>query len=477
MNLSPDGNRMTYGVIMMMVTLLVALAVTMLTYGRSESHWRATLQWDRATAGAAEQLTGIQQQRAAQAGYAATGDPLYKAAFERGVRNATAGSQAVLAVGDPEISAITRQAESADLQHDRVVRRALFPAVETGDRRASTAALDEANRLVDVGYRSAVRIDARVDALRAQDVHEARSTEQLASSVGFTALALALLTGLAGTLLVARAQRRRRAAQHEREHLLELTRSQNIDLMRLDREKDAFIASVSHELRTPLTSIRGYTELVGEESDNLTEQQRHFLGIVDRNASRLLSLINDLLLAAQIDAAGALDIEREDVDLSALAEQAVESAGPAASMKDIELRASYEREAMVKGDALRLSQVLDNLISNAVKFTPNGGRVHVRLVSDDERVRLEVEDTGMGMTQEEQSRLFERFYRTEGATENAVQGSGLGLAISQAIAHAHDGMIVVRSEKGIGSTFALDLPRAAPTALPAESEHLTSPGS
>jgi signal transduction histidine kinase len=258
--------------------------------------------------------------------------------------------------------------------------------------------------------------------------------------------------------LVVEAQRRRRQVQLERERLLALIRTQNEELKRLDHEKDAFIASISHELRTPLTSIRGYTELVGDDATNLTEEQRHFLAVVDRNAGRLLRLVNDLLLAAQLDAVGELELELGDVDLSALANQAVESAGPAASMKNIELRLSDDHPIVVKADAVRIAQAIDNLLSNAIKFTPNDGRITVSLSSADGTARLEVVDTGMGMTPDEQSRLFERFYRTEGATDAAIQGSGLGLAISQAIAHAHGGAITVESEKGMGSTFALTIP-------------------
>ncbi|HUZ82192.1 MAG TPA: HAMP domain-containing sensor histidine kinase, partial [Gaiellaceae bacterium] len=186
--------------------------------------------------------------------------------------------------------------------------------------------------------------------------------------------------------------------------------------------------------------------------------QVHFLEIVDRNAGRLLRLVNDLLLAAQIDAVGELEIELAEVDLRAVARQAVESAGPAASMKDIELRLSADSPTLVNADAVRIAQVVDNLLSNAVKFTPNDGRIAINLSAVAGAARLEVADSGMGMTSDEQSRLFQRFYRTEGATQQAIQGSGLGLAISQAIARAHNGAITVTSQAGVGSTFTLEIP-------------------
>ena len=469
-----NAHRMTVGVIAITVAMLVALGVTMLTYGHSEGYWRDTLRWDQGIAGASEQVAGIQAQRAAQALYAATGKPRYRTAFERGVRTETAGSRAVLRVGDARINSIAARAQVADRQYDRVVQARLFPAVAIRDPIATRAALVEADRLVEVGYRFAIQIAARVRSLRADDVREAKASAGQARIVGLVALALALLAGIPGTTLLVETQRRRET-QRERERLLKLTRMQNEDLRRVDREKDSFIASISHELRTPLTSILGYTELVGDDATNLSEEQRRFLAIVDRNAGRLLRLVNDLLLAAQIDAGGELQIERDEVDLRALAVQAVESAGPAASMDDIELRLSADQPVVIEGDEVRIAQVIDNLLSNAMKFTPNGGRVAVRLSSDGETARLEVADTGMGMTPDEQSRLFERFYRTESATQGAIQGSGLGLAISQAIAHAHGGAITVESETGAGSTFTLAIPLIGPgTVTATAAEHTQS---
>jgi len=459
-----NRHRMTVGVIAIMVAMLVALGVTMLAYGHSESRWRGTLRWDQGIAGASEQIAGIQAERAAQALYAATGKPQYRTAFERGVRTATAGSRAVLRVGDAQINSITARAQVADLQHDRVVRARLFPAVARRDRIATRAALLEADKLIEVVRRFAIQIAAQVRSLRADDVRQAKASAGQARIAGLVALALALLAGIPGTTILVETQRRRET-QRKRERLLKLSQTQNQNLRRIDREKDSFIASISHELRTPLTSIRGYTELIRDGATNLSEEQESFLATVDRNAARLLRLVNDLLLAAQIDAVGQLEIERGKMDLRALAAHAVESAGPAASMKDIELRLSADQPVVIEGDEVRLAQAIDNLLSNAVKFTPNGGWVTVRLSSNGGTARLEVADTGMGMTPDEQSRLFERFYRTESATQGAIQGSGLGLAISQAIAHAHGGAITVESETGVGSTFTLAIPLIGPDAV------------
>jgi len=235
---------------------------------------------------------------------------------------------------------------------------------------------------------------------------------------------------------------------------------QNEELRELDRLKDEFVALVSHELRTPLTSIRGYLELVTEEPAGLSDEQRQFLGVVQRNADRLLRLVSDLLFVAQVDA-GTFQLTVEDVDLAKIAAVSVESAGPAATKKGVELTLVAEDIRPVSGDVARLSQLLDNLVSNAIKFTPAGGRVMVGLTEHDDSAALTVADTGDGIPRREQARLFERFYRTTTATTKAVPGTGLGLAITKAIVEAHDGSIAFTSRDGEGTTFRVTLPVSA----------------
>ena len=232
----------------------------------------------------------------------------------------------------------------------------------------------------------------------------------------------------------------------------------NEELRELDRLKDTFVASVSHELRTPLTSIRGYLELVRDgEAGEINAEQDRFLGIVDRNAERLLRLVSDLLFVSQVDA-GKLGLQLTDVDLAELATEAVESASPAAAEKGVAMHVDAPPGTSVRGDSARLAQLLDNLVSNAVKFTPEGGRVDVRMRADGSRAVLEVADTGMGIARTEQPHVFDRFFRTSSAMEHAVSGTGLGLAIAKAIVDAHDGQIAVISEPGEGTTFRVELP-------------------
>ena len=233
---------------------------------------------------------------------------------------------------------------------------------------------------------------------------------------------------------------------------------QNKRLLELDRLKDEFLSLVSHELRTPLTSIRGYLDLVlDEEAGELNDEQRRFLEAVERNSGRLLRLVGDLLFVAQADA-GKLSLERASVDLAELAAHCVEGAGPAATEKSVTLVLRADPVPPLVGDRGRLAQVLDNLVSNALKFTPEGGTVEVRTAVDGDFVTLEVEDTGIGIPTEDQPRLFERFFRSSIAQHQAIPGTGLGLAIVKAIVEAHWGRISVESREGKGTRFRIELP-------------------
>jgi PAS domain S-box-containing protein len=230
--------------------------------------------------------------------------------------------------------------------------------------------------------------------------------------------------------------------------------------METDRLKDQFFALVSHELRTPLTSIVGYLEMVLEDSDQLDPNTTRFLQVVERNSLRLQRLVGDLLFVAQVEA-GRLSIERTEVPLARVVADSVEAARPRAHDSGVELDVRASDVGVSDGDPDRLGQMLDNLISNAVKFTPEGGRVTVELANRGGRAQINVRDTGVGIPANEQNRLFERFFRSSTATERAIPGVGLGLTISRAIVEAHGGTIDFTSEEGRGTTFMVDLPLAS----------------
>jgi len=222
--------------------------------------------------------------------------------------------------------------------------------------------------------------------------------------------------------------------------------------------KNEFFALVSHELRTPLTSIIGYLELILEEEVGaVAEDQRQFLNVIERNARRLQRLVGDLLFVAQVEA-GTLSLDRRELNLESVVLDAVQAARPRAEKAGVELVAETEPLPALDGDPDRLSQVVDNLVTNAIKFTPAGGRVTVRARRQSGSAVISVTDTGIGIPEDEQDRLFERFYRARSATDGEVQGIGLGLSIVRAIAHGHGGEVSLESRPGSGTTFTVELP-------------------
>jgi len=234
---------------------------------------------------------------------------------------------------------------------------------------------------------------------------------------------------------------------------------QNEALRELDRVKDDFVASVSHELRMPLTSITGYLELVlDDDVGGLSEEQRSYLAVVNRNSERLLHLVGDLLFVARLSGSS-IALEKVPLELSELARQSVEAARPAAQEAGLELTLECNGPADVEADPSRIAQVIDNLLTNALKFTPPGGRVALSIHAEDDAVVLEVADTGMGISALDQEHLFERFFRSSDAITKAIQGTGLGLSIVVALVEAHGGAIGVESEIGVGTKFTVVLPR------------------
>jgi PAS domain S-box-containing protein len=248
-------------------------------------------------------------------------------------------------------------------------------------------------------------------------------------------------------------------AEAKQQAALEREQAANEKLRELGAMKDDFVALVSHELRTPLTSIRGYLELVLEGPDSLSKENGEFLGIVDRNAARLERLVDDLLFMARLGS-GTLELSLQDTDLGALARESVDAATPRASAQAVELECAVEEVPAVRGDPGRLGQLLDNLISNAVKFTPDGGHVDVRVFPQNGDVAIEIADTGIGISADEQGQLFQKFFRTSAAGDRAIQGTGLGLSISKAIVEAHAGRIELESEENIGTTVRVLIPVA-----------------
>lgn len=232
-------------------------------------------------------------------------------------------------------------------------------------------------------------------------------------------------------------------------------------LMDALRARDDFVSSVSHELRTPLTSIIGYLDLAQEEAEDtgLTGTIPHAVEVAQRNSERLLSLVSDLLAAAS----GSVALDPRPCSGEELVSAGLRSALPRAAAAGVHLSAECTPGLVVHGDPGRLAQVLDNLLSNAIKYSPDGGTVTVRAWCEPGQAFLQVEDSGMGMNEEDQRELFTKFFRTGAVRRAGIPGAGLGLAITKNIVEAHGGTIALISAPGEGSTFTVCIPQPAQT--------------
>lgn len=229
--------------------------------------------------------------------------------------------------------------------------------------------------------------------------------------------------------------------------------------------KEQFVSLVSHELRTPLTAVLGYLELLQDGTDPLTDEQREYLGIVERNARRQLRLVSDLLLTAQLEA-GRFSITPQAMDLADVVRASIASAAHGAHAAQVRL-VEHVTPTPVVADALRLAQVVDNLLSNAIKFTRPGGTVAVSVEPDldghgggggEGGAVLEVSDSGVGIAPDEIDQLTQRFFRASAAARGAVPGVGLGLSITKAVVEAHAGSLDIASTLGEGTTITVRLP-------------------
>jgi PAS domain S-box-containing protein len=221
-----------------------------------------------------------------------------------------------------------------------------------------------------------------------------------------------------------------------------------------------FVATVSHELRTPLTSIISFLELIRAEEDVLSPDGVRFLDIIQRNANRLLRLVGDLLLLSRIES-GISPPEMVAVPLPELVRDAVRNAAPAAAGYGVRLQAEAGDGPDLRGDPLGLTQVLDNLIANAVKFSHPGDTVWVRATWTGGQWRIDVADQGIGIPPDEVNRLFQRFVRASNARTSGRPGTGLGLSVVKAIVDLHGGRVTVDSVLEQGTTFSIHLPAAA----------------
>ncbi len=228
-------------------------------------------------------------------------------------------------------------------------------------------------------------------------------------------------------------------------------------LREVDRLKSELLSTVSHELRTPLASIKGYaSSLLREDVEWDDETRREFLQIIDEESDRLSGLIEDLLQMSEIEA-GVLRITKEPVRIGRLAQKVVKKLRPQSREHSINVAVAPDVPETM-GDPRRLEQVLHNLIMNAIKYSPGGTQVNVRVSRQQNDVVVSVSDQGIGVAPEHLEHIFERFYRVDGAVVREIGGSGLGLPICRGLVEAHGGKIWVESQVGQGSTFLFRIP-------------------
>lgn len=265
---------------------------------------------------------------------------------------------------------------------------------------------------------------------------------------------------LSGYLATAEDVTEREAAQRALLLTMQHQRTAVKRLQELERVKGDFVATVSHELRTPITSIIGYTELLEDGAvGELTQPQSEIIDRVDRNGRRLLVLVEDLLTLSQIESSS-LRMEAAVIDLRQVVCRARDGLEELLQGRTLDLNVSVPQERVVHhGDPVQLRRMVSNLLTNAVKFTPDGGSVQLELSSSGEQNQIVVTDDGVGMTDEDQTRLFARFFRSTSSFDQAVQGAGLGLTIVHAIVALHGGEVAVSSAQGRGTTVTVSLPR------------------
>jgi two-component system, OmpR family, phosphate regulon sensor histidine kinase PhoR len=225
----------------------------------------------------------------------------------------------------------------------------------------------------------------------------------------------------------------------------------------LERVRQEFFSNISHELRTPLTSILAFVETLEDGAIEDEENNRRFLSVIRRNAERMHHLIDDILELSSIES-GNIEINSKQISLASLVREVFTNLSNKAQERGIKLISEVSDETKVFADAIRLEQMLTNLIDNAVKFNREQGSVTVSYTSGGAKDLISVADTGEGISGEHLQRIFERFYRTDRARSREIGGTGLGLAIVKHLARLHGGEISVSSNLGKGSVFSIELP-------------------
>ncbi|HUR50253.1 MAG TPA: ATP-binding protein [Acidimicrobiales bacterium] len=449
----------------------------------------------------AEFLQVLTDAQSAQRGYRLTHDGIYLERYNRAIRSVpelASGLRArsaelpeIRALLSEEVKRATKWMEEFSLptmervradvtfQPDRAASahgNDLFDAVRDANQKAETAMEVRADRVeaevrrttinaglgsvvfLSLGILAAAVMSRRTTAFVANPLEDLRHTIARLAEGDFAARAT--VEGPTEIQSVAEAINEM-AESRERFH--ELQQETMRQLESLDQARADFISSVSHELRTPLTSVTGYAEmLLDGDAGPLGSEQEKMIRTIDRNARRLLDLVEDILTVARMDV-GVQRLSPEPVNVADLIESAVDAVRPSLVARALSLRVDVPPVVgAIRADRGQLERVLLNLLSNAVKFTPRGGRITVAAEKRAGTLSLSVSDTGMGIPIAEQPRMFQRFFRSSTSRDEVIPGTGLGLSIVKSIVEGHGGSIEFDSTPGRGTTFRVELPADGP---------------
>lgn len=230
-------------------------------------------------------------------------------------------------------------------------------------------------------------------------------------------------------------------------------------LDQIDSSRQEFVANVSHELKTPLSSIKVLSDTILLQDDMPTKIYREFLQDINSEIDRMADIITDLLSLVKLDYRETeVNINISEVDLNKLLSEIIKRLSPLAEQKNIDINFEIYKNVFIEADEMKISLAISNLVENAIKYTPDGGSVKVTVDSDHQNSFITVQDTGIGISEEEQGKIFNRFYRVDKTRDRETGGTGLGLSITHSTVLLHNGSIKVNSKENEGSTFAVRLP-------------------
>jgi len=247
------------------------------------------------------------------------------------------------------------------------------------------------------------------------------------------------------------------SGNNEIAHLCKAFNDMNEKLQRVEDTREEFVSNVSHELKTPLSSIKVLSESILFQENVPQEMYKEFLQDINSEIDRMNHIVNDLLTLVKLDQT-VVGLNIESTDVNALIKRIVKTVRPLADKKDIQLIREDTKNVTIEADTMKLSLALSNLIENGIKYTQNGGSVKVTVDADHQNVFITVNDTGMGIAEDELSKIFTRFYRVDKTRDRGTGGTGLGLSITHSTVLLHDGSIRVTSKEGKGTTFVVRVP-------------------